>query len=216
MCCPARATLLPASTPTTPGSSGNRFPDGFHGFHTGDERRRTFAVALRRRAGYRTSLIGKYLNEYPFVDSAPRHAVRPTFVPRGWSDWAVPVRGQYYGTSYDINVDGRLRHLEAPANYLGDLMMRRAVRQIEGNRDDRGLALMLSFYGPHVPAPASPVEHHNRALAQRLSRGPLPADPRLQRAGRRATSRAGSGTNLAWARTPAGRSTGPTAVSCCR
>ena len=176
LCCPARATLFTGKYAHNTGISGNAFPDGFHGFHTGDERRRTFAVALRRRAGYRTSLIGKYLNEYPFVDSAPRHAVRPTFVPRGWSDWAVPVRGQY-GASYDINLDGRIRHREGPANYLGDVMMRRAVRQIEGNRDDRGLALMLSFLGPHAPAPASPVERNNRALVQRLSRVHYPRTP---------------------------------------
>ena len=176
-CCPARATLLTGKYAHNTGITGNVYPDGFHGFHTGDERRRTFAVALRRRAGYRTSLVGKYLNQYPFVDSAPRHGVRPTFVPRGWSDWAVPVRGQFYGTDYDINIDGRLRHREAPANYLGDLMMRRAVRQIEANRDDRGLAIMLSFYGPHVPAPASPVEQRNRALVERISRIRAPRTP---------------------------------------
>ena len=184
LCCPARATLLTGKYAHNTGITGNVYPDGFHGFHTGDERRRTIAVALRRRAGYRTSLVGKYLNEYPFVDSAPRHGVRPTFVPRGWSDWAVPVRGQYHGTDYDINMDGRLRHREAPANYLGDFMMRRAVRQIEANRDDRGLAIMLSFYGPHEPAPAAPAERRNDALVERLSRIHYPAHARLQRAGR--------------------------------
>ncbi len=178
LCCPARASILTGKYAHNTGITGNEFPDGFHGFHVGDERRRTFAVALRRRAGYRTSLIGKYFNEYPFVDSAPRHGVRPTFVPRGWSDWAVPVRGQYSGTDYDINVDGRLRHLQAPANYLGDFMMRRAVRQIEANRDDRGLAIVLSFYGPHAPAPAAPAERNNEALQRRIAqfRYPRTAD----------------------------------------
>lgn len=177
LCCPARATLLTGKYAHNTGISGNFYPDGFHGFHVGDERRRTFAVALRRRAGYRTSLIGKYLNEYPFVDSAPRHGVRPTFVPRGWSDWAVPVRGQFYGMNYDINVDGRMRHLEGPRNYLGDFMTRRAVRQIEANRDDRGLALMLSFYGPHKPAPTSPIERNNDALQRRIDQVRYPRTP---------------------------------------
>jgi arylsulfatase A-like enzyme len=134
-------------------------------------------VALRRRANYRTSLIGKYLNEYPFVDSAPRHGVRPGFVPRGWSDWAVPVRGQYHGVDYDINVDGRIRHRQAPANYLGDFMMRRAVRQIRANRDDRGLAIVMSFYGPHAPAPAAPAERNNRALQRRIAQFRYPRTP---------------------------------------
>lgn len=177
LCCPARVTLLTGKYAHNTGISGNSYPDGFHGFHVGDERRRTIAVALRRRAGYRTSLIGKYLNEYPFVDSAPRHGVRPTFVPRGWSKWAVPVRGQYAGTNYDINIDGRMRHLEAPANYLGDFMMRRAVRQIRANRDDRGLAVVLSFYGPHVPAPAAPTERKNEALKRRIAQVRYPRTP---------------------------------------
>ncbi|WP_432476954.1 sulfatase family protein [Nocardioides sp. GXQ0305] len=178
LCCPARASLLTGKYAHNTGIIGNEFPDGFHGFHRGDERRRTFAVALRRQGGYRTSLIGKYLNEYPFVDSAPRHAVRPTFVPPGWSDWAVPVRGQFEGTSYDINLNGRIRHREAPANYLGDFMTRRAVRQIRANRDDRGLAIVLSFYGPHEPAPAAPAERRNAALQRRIAqvRYPRTAD----------------------------------------
>jgi arylsulfatase A-like enzyme len=177
LCCPARTSILTGKYAHNTGITGNEFPDGFHGFHTGDERRRTIAVALRRRAGYRTSLLGKYLNEYPFVDSAPRHAVRPTYVPPGWSDWAVPVRGQYHGVNYDINVDGRLRHLEAPVNYLGDFMMRRAVRQIEANRDDRGLAIVMSFYGPHEPAPAAPAERNNDALQRRIAQIHYPRTP---------------------------------------
>jgi len=177
LCCPARATLLTGKYAHNTGITGNEYPDGFYGFHTGDERRRTIAVALRRRAGYRTSLLGKYLNEYPFVDSAPRHGVRPTYVPRGWSDWAVPVRGQYYGVDYDINVDGRVTHKQAPRNYLGDFLMRRAVRQISSTPKRRGLAMVLSFYGPHEPAPASPVERGNQALRQRISRIRYPRTP---------------------------------------
>ena len=177
LCCPARASLLTGKYAHNTGIIGNEYPDGFHGFHVGDERHRTFAVALRRRAGYRTSLLGKYLNEYPFVESRPRHAVRATFVPRGWSDWAVPIRGQYAGVDYDLNVDGRIRHHDGPRDYLGDLLTRRAVRQIRANRDDRDLAMVLSFYGPHEPAPASPVERRNEALKRRIAAIDYPRTP---------------------------------------
>ena len=169
LCCPARASLLTGKYAHNTGIVGNEYPDGFHGFHVGDERRRTFAVALKRQAGYHTSLLGKYFNEYPFVDSAPRHGVRPTFVPNGWSDWAVPVRGQYAGVDYDLNLNGRIVHKKGPRDYLGDYLMRRAVRTIADNRDRNGLALFLSFYGPHGPEPASPVEKNNRALQQRVA-----------------------------------------------
>lgn len=169
LCCPARASLLTGKYAHNTGIVGNEYPDGFHGFHEGDERRRTVAVALERHAGYDTSLLGKYFNEYPFVDTRPRHGVRPTFVPNGWSDWAVPVRGQYAGVDYDLNLNGRIVHKQGPRDYLGDFLMRRAVRQIAANRDRRGMALFLSFYGPHGPEPASPVERNDPALQQRVS-----------------------------------------------
>ena len=177
LCCPARASLLTGSYAHNTGIVGNNYPDGFHGFHTGHERRRTVAVALKRDAGYRTALHGKYLNEYPFVDSAPRHGVRPTFVPNGWSDWAVPVRGQFRGTDYDLNLNGRIVHKDRPRDYLGDYLTRRTVRAIEQNRDGRGLALFLSYFGPHVPEPASPIEERNRALQRRISQMRFPRTP---------------------------------------
>jgi N-acetylglucosamine-6-sulfatase len=135
LCCPSRASLLTGKYAHNTGIGGNAFPDGFHGFHVGDESNRTFAVALRRRAGYTTGLLGKYLNEYPFVESAPRNAVPRTFVPPGWSDWAVPISGQYYGVDYLLNRNGRILRKRGPRDYLGDLLARRALRKIEKNED---------------------------------------------------------------------------------
>lgn len=178
LCCPARASLLTGKYAHNTGITGNEYPDGFYGFHHGDEADSTFPIALRR-AGYRTSLLGKYLNDYPFVRSAPEPGmgVSPRFVPPGWSRWAVPIRGQYAGRKYDINLDGRIRHKEGARNYLGDFLMRRAVRQVRANRDGRGLAMMFSFYGPHRPEPASPIERTNDRLKARISRISYPRTP---------------------------------------
>ena len=176
LCCPSRASLFTGKYAHNTGVDGNEYPDGFWGFHEGDERRRTFAVWLRE-AGYRTSLLGKYLNEYPFVESAPRHAVQRTFVPRGWSDWAVPIRGQYYGTDYLLNLDGRIVHKSRPRDYLGDLMARRAVRQVRNAQHGRPLLVELSYYGPHRPEPASPIERNDERLAQRLRDLDYPRTP---------------------------------------
>lgn len=177
LCCPSRASLLTGKYAHNTGIGGNEFPDGFHGFHVGDESDRTFAVALRRRAGYATGLLGKYLNEYPFVESAPRNAVPRTFVPPGWSDWAVPIAGQYYGVDYLLNRNGRILRKRGPRDYLGDLLARRALRKIERNGDGSGLALVFASYGPHMPEPASPREKGDPALAARIARQALPRTP---------------------------------------
>ncbi|MDQ5894088.1 MAG: Sulfatase [Actinomycetota bacterium] len=59
------------------------------------------AVALSR-AGYRTSHIGKFTNNY--IGATPE-TVEPT-VPPGWSHWYVPAYGgtlYYYGTRLNVN-----------------------------------------------------------------------------------------------------------------
>jgi N-acetylglucosamine-6-sulfatase len=177
LCCPSRVSLLTGKYAHNTGVGGNSFPDGFHGFHVGDESSRTVAISLRRRAGYTTGLLGKYLNEYPFVESSPSNAVRRTFVPPGWADWAVPIKGQYYGTDYLLNVNGRIKHKFRPRDYLGDLLTRRAIRKIDRNRDRRRLMLVLSSYGPHMPEPASPTEKNDAVLNARIARLAFPRTP---------------------------------------
>jgi arylsulfatase A-like enzyme len=177
LCCPSRASMFTGKYAHNTGIHGNLFPDGFYGFHVGPERWQTVPVTLARRAGYRTALLGKYFNEYPFVESRPQFGVRPTFVPHGWSDWAVPIRGQYAGTDYRLNLNGRIVHKDATRDYLGDFLTRRALWLIRNNHDRTGLAMFLSYYGPHSPEPASPTEKRNRALVQRISRMHVPRTP---------------------------------------
>lgn len=178
LCCAARASILTGKYAHNTGISINIFPDGFYGFHHGDEAENTFAVWLQER-GYRTALLGKYLNEYPYVGSAPGNGVDPGFVPNGWSDWKVPVQGQYHGRNYLLNDNGTLRRQSGPKNYLGDYMARETVRMIEENREDSGLMVMLSSYGPHRPGPASPQERGDAALVRAIERLPLPPDPSI-------------------------------------
>jgi N-acetylglucosamine-6-sulfatase len=177
LCCPARASLLTGKYAHNTGITGNEYPHGFYGFHHGDEASRTVAVALSEGAGYTTSLLGKYFNGYPWVNDSPGDGVDPTYVPPGWTRWAVPVKGQFRGRKYDINLDGRIVHKEGPRNYLGDFLMRRAVRQIRANDDGQGLAMLMSFYGPHRPEPVSPVERANDRLREQISGVRYPRTP---------------------------------------
>ncbi|WP_167305762.1 sulfatase family protein [Nocardioides euryhalodurans] len=176
LCCPARASILTGKYAHNTGVLGNAYPGGFHGFHVGDEASRTFALALQQ-AGYHTSLMGKYLNGYPFMRSTPEHAVEPTYVPPGWSDWAVPIRRAFTGRNYDLNLNGEILRMQGPRNYLGDHLHDRAMTTIRRNRDRRGLALFLSFFGPHNPAPASPRERRDQELQRRVATLRAPRTP---------------------------------------
>src|ERR687888_401742 len=73
LCCPSRASILTGQYSHSTGVYGNTGPyGGFRSFH-GDGS--TIATWLND-AGYRTALVGKYLNEY-----------RGPYIPPGWDHW---------------------------------------------------------------------------------------------------------------------------------
>src|SRR5207249_3879225 len=103
-------------------------------------------------AGYRTALIGKYLNGYPA-------GVKATYVPPGWDEWFVPVRGNpYIGFDYALNENGRVVSYGSRADdYLDDVMTAKASRFIESTASDpKPFFLYLAPFTPHRPATPPP------------------------------------------------------------
>lgn len=104
----------------------------------------TLATWLQAR-GYRTALMGKYINGYSPL--AP-------YVPPGWDTWRVFSPFAYY--DYDLAYDGHLvHHGSTPADYSTDVIAPMAVTFIEAN-DPRPFFLMFAPYGPHGPATPAP------------------------------------------------------------
>lgn len=149
LCCPSRATILLGQFVHNHQVYGNDPPaGGFSKFQALHHDRGTIATALRA-AGYRTALLGKYLNGYP--DPAHR-----AYVPPGWDEWAVPSEDNAYaGTNYELNVNGDLeRHGERPEDYLTDVLAGRAADFVRRSREP--FFLYLAPYGPHKPAIPAP------------------------------------------------------------
>src|ERR1700730_11015858 len=97
LCCPSRSTTLRGQyshntgVETNGGSNG-----GFETAHRLGIEKSTIATWLQH-AGYRTGLIGKYLNGYP----NSRHR---SYVPPGWNSFVSPAAGTPYNEfNYTLN-----------------------------------------------------------------------------------------------------------------
>jgi arylsulfatase A-like enzyme len=144
LCCPSRTTFLTGQYSHNHGVTWNFAPYG--GYERFKKRGIKNALPVwLQRAGYRTGLIGKFLNEYG--EKNPRE------IPPGWDDWQAsvdPSTYHYYG--YTLNDNGRLvTYGSAPKDYMTDVYAGRADRFIRSNGGRRKpWFLWLTPNAPHT------------------------------------------------------------------
>jgi N-acetylglucosamine-6-sulfatase len=152
LCCPSRATILLGQYSHNHHIYSNFPPDGgFQMFEAYDLDRATVATALQR-AGYRTALLGKYLNGYP-------HTEATNYIPPGWSEWYVPSDNDAYGEfNYQLNENGTLvDHGASPGDYLTDVLAAKAAGFVRrAAASGQPYFLYLATYAPHAPAIPAP------------------------------------------------------------
>lgn len=159
LCCPSRTTILRGQYLHNHGVISNLRPDGgFSRFREEGLEESTIATWLQD-AGYRTALLGKYLNGYP-------DASEPGYVPKGWSRWFVPSGGVPYSQyDYDLNENGRIvAYGHAARDYMTDVLARKAdafVRETASRHEP--FFLYIAPYNPHRPY--TPAPRYERALA---------------------------------------------------
>lgn len=176
-CCPSRSSILRSQYMHSHQVESNRSPTG--GFPKFRPLEASTLGTWMHDAGYRTALMGKYLNNYP--EGAPR-----TYVPPGWDEWHVPVTRLYQEYGYTLNENGVLRRYgDAPEDYLEDVLSAKAAAFATDSttRGDAPFFLYLAPVAPHLPAHHAP--RHSGAFAdERAPRTPsfdqedLSAEPR--------------------------------------
>ncbi len=158
-CCPSRATIMRGQYAHNTGvwDNADSPQGGWQGYQTHGNEQDNLATNLHD-AGYRTALLGKYLNHY-----------KGTFVPPGWSRWfaafdpnAVGTQPSYY--DYRVNDNGTIRRFGATEqDYQTDVIRDETEKFIGARVNQRkpffAYVTPVAPHGPPIPAP-----RHRHAL----------------------------------------------------
>ena len=162
LCCPSRASIFTGEYPHDTGIFRNTGADGgFLAFHARGLEQDTYATNLQG-VGYRTALMGKYLNQY--TPRRIRTALGGPYVPPGWTDWTVAGNG-YRGFGYRLARTVRVeRHGFRARDYLTNVLARQGLDFV-GESVAEGAPFMLNVwtFAPHAPAIPAPRDRHRFA-----------------------------------------------------
>jgi len=158
LCCPSRATVLTGMYSHSMrfygnGDVGGPSRGGWRRFHRRGLEDRTMAVALQRE-GYRTALVGKYLNYFG------KHAP-PGYEPPGWDTFSALMSN--HGSYYNYRLSDGSVHGSAPEDYSTDVFAAKATEFIRATPADQPLFLYFAPYGPH--APYTPAPRHDDSMS---------------------------------------------------
>ena len=111
--------------------------------------RSTVATWLQA-AGYRTGMVGKYINKY--AKYCPNSS--SCYIPFGWNEWHAFLRQSSY--NYTLAENGELvRYGAAATDYATDVLKNKAIEFINAN-DGRPFFLYLAPHTPHVEVSGVP------------------------------------------------------------
>ena len=188
LCCPSRSTTLRGQYSHNTGVKTNGGANGgFATAHANGIESSTVATWLHG-AGYRTALIGKYLNGYP-------NTVGNTYVPPGWDEWYSSVKGNPYSEyNYTLNENGTLVLVRQPRpRTTAPTVYTKKTQDFVTRAAQAGKPFFayLAVYAPHAPATPAPQDVNDFPGAHGA------AHPELQRGRRQRQAAVGAGEAVA-------------------
>lgn len=169
LCCPSRASFLTGQYAHNHHVYSHVNPFGFRSFRD----KRTIATVLQK-AGYRTALVGKYLNGYGEQPLRSTGESSLNYVPPGWNQWMAgsdhtwhsgdPFRGGTYDYfSLVQNLNGRI--VGSPGRYSTDVLAEQTRGLVQ--RFGRRLDPWFIWWNPVAPHHGSPVEADDPGTTRR-------------------------------------------------
>jgi N-acetylglucosamine-6-sulfatase len=150
LCCPSRSTIFTGLFPHDTHVQTNMPPNGgFLKFQAEGLDKKTYAVALTS-AGYKTALLGKYLNGY-----GDPMTKKKTPVPPGWSDWHASNATGYAEFNFLMNDNGKFNRYKGKKNYGVDVVNSDAQRFIN-HAGSKPFAVEVATFAPHAPYTPAP------------------------------------------------------------
>ncbi len=170
LCCPSRTSILRGQYAHNHGVHTNVWPTGSLSRFQAEGLETSTVATWLQGAGYRTGLVGKYLNGYGFhharIKDEPETA--DTYVPPGWSQWFAVLRGATAAFDYRVNTNGKiLEYGHRATEYAVDVLRDQAVTFI---RRSSGLGVPFFAYiavsPPHLPA--TPAPRHSQLFSSAM------------------------------------------------
>lgn len=151
LCCPSRSSIFTGHLPHNTKVMTNDSPTGgYDGFIDNGNQAQSFSVALQK-SGYRTAMMGKFLNGY----RPPKHPV-----PLGWTDWFVIGGGGYSGYNYIASDNGKVvRRGQQADDFATDVLSAQAQAFIR-SAGSKPFFLEVATFSPHAPYTPAPRHAH--------------------------------------------------------
>src|SRR5215207_9472195 len=155
LCCPSRATFLRSQYAHNHQIVGNWWPRGGSKKSQALGHEESTVATWLQDGGYRTVLIGKYMNDY-----------YGTHVPDEW----YGIAGGY--RTDNLNENGRIEHYDPDRYHLDDVLTEKAIDYVRRTAgQDKPFFMWLGPKAPHLPATVA-TRHEDDFLDE-----PLPKPP---------------------------------------